>query len=109
MGVTVTIDEFQQTLSQSQPPVGIPPLLQALWWDGRGDWSRSHAIAQDENGPDAAWVHAYLHRKEGEDWNARYWYGQARRQPCDDPLEEEWREIVTALLEREKQVKAVAT
>jgi hypothetical protein len=90
--------QFKQTLSQSRPPEGMPPLLQALWWDGRGDWERAHLVAQDEQGIDAAWVHAYLHRKEGDEWFAGYWYRQAGKTQCAAPLELEWIEIVTALL-----------
>lgn len=76
-------------------------MLEALWWDGHGDWARSHSIAQDVKGSDAALVHAYLHRKEGDEWNAAYWYRQARRPVSNDPLEDEWREIVADLLRRE--------
>jgi hypothetical protein len=94
----MTVDEFQQALGQNEPPGGIPPLLQALWWERRGDWERGHAIAQDETGPDAAWVHAYLHRREGDDGNARYWYRQAGRMKSSAPLQQEWLEIVAELL-----------
>jgi hypothetical protein len=95
----MTFFEFQQTLSHSWPPEGMPPLLQALWWEGSGEWERAHAIAQDEQGPNAAWVHAYLHRKEGDDWNAGFWYRLAGKAPCSALLNQEWQEIVTALLQ----------
>ncbi|MGI8770256.1 MAG: hypothetical protein ACR2JE_02355 [Acidobacteriaceae bacterium] len=105
----ITLDEFQQTLHHPTPPAGLPPLLAALWWERKGDWSRGHEIAQRPQGQDeqerdessamAAWVHAYLHRKEGDDANAGYWYGQARRTASTLPLDEEWKEIVTALLD----------
>jgi hypothetical protein len=100
MTARMTLEEFQQTLGQKGPPVGMPPLLQALWWEGRGEWARSHEIAQDENGADAAWVHAYLHRKEGDAENAGYWYRQAGRTVSKAQLEHEWREMVTELLAR---------
>jgi hypothetical protein len=59
-------DQFRATLDQLTPPAALPPLLAALWWDSKGDWSRAHEIAQSVETPDAAWVHAYLHRKEGD-------------------------------------------
>jgi hypothetical protein len=85
----------------------LPPLLVALWWDGKGNWTRAHEIAQEDDSPDAApnaastaaWIHAYLHREEGDTGNAEYWYRRAQRSPSTLPLEEEWKEIVTALLD----------
>jgi hypothetical protein len=85
---------------QPGPPANLPPLLIALWWDAKGDWNQAHQIAQAEKGADAAWVHAYLHRKEGDAYNAGFWYRQARRLHCEQPLEVEWDEIASALLER---------
>lgn len=102
----MTMNEYKQSLHQPQPPAAMAPLLQALWWDGRGDWARSHTIAQDERGADAAWVHAYLHRKEGDDGNAGFWYRQAGRAPCDAPLEQEWIEIVSELLRSPPAINA---
>src|ERR1700761_49196 len=97
----MNIEEFRATLSGSAPPEGLPPLLTALWWDAAGDFDRAHEIAQDESGGrDAAWVHAYLHRKEGDAGNAGYWYSRARQPHARTSLEEEWRQIVTALLGR---------
>jgi hypothetical protein len=96
----MTLDEFRESLQQPAPPVALPPLLAALWWDAKGDWNQAHEIAQAENGEDAAWVHAYLHRKGGDDGNAGYWYGQARQPHCKLPLDTEWEQIVSALLSR---------
>lgn len=76
----------------------LPPLLQALWHDAHGDWSRAHSLAQDIDTPDAARIHAYLHRKEGEDWNARYWYRRAGQPAFTGSLEDEWHTLATALL-----------
>ncbi|SFS10208.1 hypothetical protein SAMN05421771_1760 [Granulicella pectinivorans] len=73
-------------------------LLLALWWDAKGDWKQAHEIAQDVEGADGAWVHAYLHRKEGDTWNAGYWYRRAGRPEARGSLREEWEEIVTELL-----------
>jgi hypothetical protein len=95
----VTLEDFQGSLHHAAPPAGLPPLLVALWWDGKGQWSRAHEIAQDDDSSNAAWVHAYLHRKEGDTGNAEYWYRRAQRSPSTLPLEEEWKEIVTALLD----------
>ena len=75
-------------------------LLLALWWDGRGDWQMAHEIAQDIETSDGAWVHAYLHRKEGDTWNAGYWYRRAGRPAAKQTLRAEWEEIVVELLAR---------
>ena len=72
--------------------------LLALWWDGQGDWRKAHEIAQDVQGADGAWVHAYLHRKEGDVGNAAYWYGQARRPVAEGDLRDEWKQIVEEML-----------
>lgn len=96
----MTPDELRSSLSSSQPPAGLPPLLQALWWDAKGDWARAHQIAQDIESRDAAWVHAYLHRKEGDASNAGYWYRQAGKPHCKSETEAEWRDIVHHLLKQ---------
>jgi hypothetical protein len=70
----------------------------ALWFAGRGDWDRAHSIAQDVEGPEGAWVHAHLHRKEGDGSNAGYRYGRAGRPVCTHDLEDEWSDIASALL-----------
>ena len=75
-------------------------LLRALWHERRGDWDRAHEIAQEIAGPDAAWVHAYLHRREGDQSNAAYWYRQAGHPVVRGDLDEEWRGLVEALLGR---------
>ena len=72
---STTLAEFKATLSSTTPPA-VPPLLVALWHDARGDWEQAHRVAQDDRRPDGAWVHAYLHRKEGDPGNAAYWYRQ---------------------------------
>ena len=70
---------------------------QGLWWDAKGDWTKAHESAQQDEGPRGAWVHAYLHRKEGDADNAAYWYDRADR--THGPLADEWLAIVGALLE----------
>lgn len=76
----------------------LPPLLHALWHDAHGSWDRAHSIAQDIETPDAAWVHAYLHRKEGDTPNAGYWYQRAGRAAFDGPLHSEWTALAVHLL-----------
>lgn len=93
--------ELQQSIARdAAPPAGLSLCLQALWHDARGDWDRAHACAQDEHGRDGSWVHAYLHRKEGDVGNAGYWYARAGR-PMPGrgvTLEAEWAELAKALL-----------
>jgi hypothetical protein len=101
----MTNDQFRTSLSQSQPPSGLPPLLAALWWEAKDDWNQAHEIAQAEESADAAWVHAYLHRKEGDTANAAYWYNRAHQPRCTLPLDAEWEQIVSALLARQTPVQ----
>lgn len=89
--------EFQASLGHDAPPAGLSPALTALWHDGRGDWAQAHRCVQDDASPEAAWVHAYLHRKEGDAGNAAYWYARARRPVCDSELAQEWESIARAL------------
>jgi hypothetical protein len=92
-------DKFRASLSDPAPPADLTPALRALWADGRGDWDGAHQIAQDIDGPTGAWVHAYLHRKEGDLGNAGYWYRQAGRPAASGALDDEWAAIVGALLQ----------
>ena len=78
-------------------------LLLALWWDGKGNWSRAHEIAQDVDDRDGAWVHAYLHRREGDEANAGYWYRQARRPVEKGDLRTEWETMVMELLQAQRR------
>ena len=81
------------------PPADLAAPLAALWWDRKGEWARAHeTVAPDEAGRDAAWVHAYLHRREGDLGNARYWYRRAGHPAASGPLEAEWDAIAAALL-----------
>jgi hypothetical protein len=75
-------------------------VLLALWWDAKGDWGRAHEVAQDVPGADGAWVHAYLHRKEGDLGNASYWYRRAGRSVASGDLRAEWESMVAELLQR---------
>jgi hypothetical protein len=94
----MTLAEFKRSVSQARPPPGLAPALAALWWEAKGDGERAHALVMDEGGKDCAWVHAYLHRLEGDLGNARYWYGQAGKAPPTGRLPAEWDSIVQALL-----------
>ena len=92
------VKRFETSLNDGAPPRTRSPLLEALWHERRGDWNRAHEITQDLPGPEAAWVHAYLHRREGDQSNASYWYRQAGRPIVRGSLDDEWRSIVEALL-----------
>jgi len=96
----MTLDELKGTLQSPAPPSGLPPAIAALWHDARGDWEAAHRVAQDVNAQDGAWVHAYLHRKEGDLANAAYWYQRARQPIASDALDTEWERIAIALLAR---------
>jgi hypothetical protein len=89
---------FQSSLSAPEPPASLSIYLQALWQDGKGNWEQAHDLIQDIQDKTAARIHAYLHRKEGDGWNANYWYGKAGRRMPGHTLEKEWEEIVKELL-----------
>lgn len=94
----MNIEAFKASLSDSKPPRGISKLLEAMWYDGKGDWEMSHNIAQDIPSGDGSWIHAYLHRKEGDQGNAAYWYRRAGRPVSRLSLNEEWEKITAELL-----------
>ena len=94
----MTLAEFKRTLSKSKPPADVAPALAALWWAGKDDWDKAHKIVMDEGGKDCAWVHAYLHRVEGDLDNARYWYRQAGKPAESGALKTEHESIAQALL-----------
>lgn len=94
----MTVDEFQRSLAEAAPPAGLSAPLLALWWDASGDWHRAHEAAQAGEDADSAWVHAYLHRKEGDLANAGYWYRRAGKPMAKGTLEEEWGVMVGVLL-----------
>jgi len=94
----MTLADLKATLSAATPPPTLSPPLAALWHDAKGDWNAAHGIAQDIENADGAWIHAYLHRKEGDASNAAYWYRHAGKQVASTSLEAEWDQIATALL-----------
>jgi len=91
----MTVDEFRAATSE---PVTLSRSLRALWQDAAGNWEAAHHLVQDDESADGAWVHAYLHRKEGDNANAGYWYARAGRPVFSGTLEAEWEEIARALL-----------
>lgn len=94
-----SLDAFRDSLDGSAPPAGLTRPLQGLWWDARGSWDQAHACVQDDDTAQGAWVHAYLHRKEGDLPNAAYWYRRAGRPVAQGVLGAEWAAIAAALLQ----------
>lgn len=91
-------NEFRLSLAQPAPPDGLNSLLLALWHAGRGDWDKAHALAQDIATRDGAWVHAHLHRQEGDLGNASYWYNRAGRPMTSESIDSEWTALASTLL-----------
>jgi len=95
----MTFEDFGLSIGESgQPPRGASELLAALWWDAKGNWAEAHRIAQNIGSGEGSRIHAYLHRKEGDLDNARYWYRRAGRPECADPLEAEWESLAREFL-----------
>ncbi len=89
---------FKESLLNSEPPQNISVYLKALWYDAKGDWNKAHKVIKDVEDNNASWIHAYLHRKEGDIVNADYWYSKADRKRPAITLEKEWEEVVKKLL-----------
>jgi hypothetical protein len=98
----MTLAEFKRSLSKRKPPPELSPALAALWWAGTDQWETAHRLVMDESGRDCARVHAYLHRVEKDDANARYWYRQAGVAPETGPLKAEWAAIAHDLLAKSR-------
>jgi hypothetical protein len=96
----MNLAEFKRTLQAKTPPRDCSPALAALWWARKGDWDEAHKLVMNDDGRDAAWVHAYLHRLEGDAGNAAYWYRQASKPVATGASEPEWESIAGALLDR---------
>jgi hypothetical protein len=97
----MTLEEFRNSLKLDSPPEGLSLALAALWWDGKDDWTQAHECAQQHDGWAGAWVHAYLHRKEGDLSNAGYWYQRAGKPVARGSLAQEWAAIAEELLNKE--------
>lgn len=95
-----TLTEFKASLELSQPANDLSVQLKSLWYDAKGDWNKAHAQVDQLNDPQSAWVHAYLHRKEGDTGNASYWYRKAGQVPANLSLQAEWEQLVTHFLAR---------
>jgi hypothetical protein len=96
-GEKMKAEEFRATLGGNEPPVGLPAPMEALWWDAQGDWARAHGLVDELETAEGMAVHAYLHRKEGEAWNADYWYKRAGDRFRRETLEAEWEALVEGL------------
>jgi hypothetical protein len=93
----MTYEHFIESLALVEPPM-VSDELKALWFDAKGEWEKSHNIVQDMETREAALIHAYLHRKEGDIWNADYWYAKSNSKRPDVSLEEEWMKLVKQFL-----------
>ncbi|WP_372973300.1 hypothetical protein [Muriicola sp.] len=98
MKIPVNLQEFEATLRNEYPSSQWKPELQAMWWDAKGDWYRAHECVDHLSDRWASWVHAYLHRKEGDLWNADYWYGRAGKRRPSKPLQEEFTDLLNQIL-----------
>jgi hypothetical protein len=94
----MNLPDFKAFLDNDLPPANASIYLRALWYDAKGDWQKAHELIQDYTDKDASWIHAYLHRKEGDVWNADYWYKKAGKLRPASSLEEEWSQIAEALI-----------
>lgn len=94
----MTLPEFKKSLGHSKPPEGLSSALQAMWYDGKGNWEMAHNIAQDLHTKEGSWIHAYLHRKEGDEGNAEYWYHRAGEKFPTVSLENEWEQLTEQFL-----------
>ena len=95
--VKMNIETFKESTRAATPPSGLSVSLESMWYQGKGNWEEAHRLAQSEISPSGSWVHAYLHRVEGDLGNAAYWYRLAGRPLCTSNLDHEWEEIVTTL------------
>jgi len=98
----MSFEHFRDSLEETSPPQGLTHALTGLWWDAKGDWTRAHESAQQDEGPHGSWVHAYLHRKEGDPSNAAYWYGRAGKPVCKESQQSEWQQITQATLQESR-------
>jgi hypothetical protein len=93
-----SLSAFKESLNQPFPDKNLSAILKSLWYDGKGNWDAAHTQVDHLSDKDSAWVHAYLHRKEGDLWNADYWYAKAKKDRPSISLEEEWENLVEHFL-----------
>ena len=91
-------ETYRASVAEAAPPAGFGPAVEALWWEAKGDWQQAHRCAQRQADADGAWVHAYLHRVEGDLRNAAGWYRRAGKPVSEAPLPEVWETIARTLL-----------
>lgn len=103
----MTLKDFKSTIASGNVPDRLSDALAAMWHDAAGNWDRAHDIAQEISSSEGSWIHAYLHRKEGDHSNAAYWYRRAGQPVCKTSLDEEWDDITTALLQKSRDVHAL--
>jgi hypothetical protein len=96
----MNIAAFLASIDSDTPSAQLSAPLQALWWDAKGDWTRAHQLVDELETSEGMAVHAYLHRKEGEQWNADYWYRLAGRTYHRMQLPDEWAALVEGLLSK---------
>jgi hypothetical protein len=96
----MTAEKMRASLSRDRPPEELAAPMAALWWDAKGDWARAHGLVDELETLEGMAVHAYLHRKEGEAWNADYWYQRAGKRFYREALDEEWAALAEGLTER---------
>ncbi len=94
----MNLSSFKESLATGNPPANASVYLQAMWYDAKDNWEKAHQLIQDVPDKNASWIHAYLHRKEGDIWNADYWYSKAGKKRPSVSLEEEWEQITNAFL-----------
>lgn len=95
------VENFISSLSNDTPPPNVSVYLKALWYEKNGDWEKAHDLIQDIPEKTASWIHAYLHRKEGDQWNADYWYAKAGKPSPSVSLDDEWKSMVQELLQQQ--------
>lgn len=94
----MTLEEFKLSVSKQNPPAELNDLLKSLWYDAKGNWNKAHSIAQNISTKEGALLHAYLHRIEGDEWNAEYWYNRASETKFKGSVEDEWSNLVRRFL-----------
>jgi hypothetical protein len=100
----MNLPAFKESLSMDQPPPGTSVYLEAIWYDAKDRWDKAHELIQDVPGKNASWIHAYLHRKEGDLWNADYWYNKAGKKRPSVSLDKEWEQMATTFLKTGLQI-----
>ncbi len=98
----MTSQEFKASLAEKNPPNGISLNLKALWFEANGNWGKAHEIVQETSGTKGDWIHAYLHRREGDLSNASYWYSRIGKQLPDYSMNEEWIKLVSSCLDNQQ-------